>query len=70
VVANQQVELILLAVDRLPDFPERGRPGRWNDTRELVVIGTSYIVAYRNRNYRVEVLAVIHAARRWPQTMY
>jgi toxin ParE1/3/4 len=44
-----------------------GRPGRVPGTRELVVAGTPYIVAYRVTASRVDVLAIIHAARRWPQ---
>ncbi|MGE7367549.1 type II toxin-antitoxin system RelE/ParE family toxin [Neorhizobium sp. NPDC001467] len=35
-------------------------------TRELVVAGTPYIVAYCVKNNRVEVLFVQHGARLWP----
>jgi plasmid stabilization system protein ParE len=45
-----------------------GRPGRVPGTRELVVAGTPYVVAYRVAASQIDVLAVIHAARRWPQT--
>jgi toxin ParE1/3/4 len=37
-------------------------------TRELVVTGTPYIVAYAVADQRVEVLAIIHGAQRWPDT--
>jgi toxin ParE1/3/4 len=37
-------------------------------TREVVVTGTSYIVAYRVRGQTVEVPAVHHAARKWPDS--
>jgi toxin ParE1/3/4 len=43
-----------------------GRPGRVISTRELVVSGTPYIVAYRVREGVVEILAVIHGAQQWP----
>ena len=49
----------------LSENPEIGRKGRISGTRELVVTGTRYIVAYRVTD-RVEILAVIHAAREWP----
>jgi toxin ParE1/3/4 len=66
--ANNQVKIVTEAVDRLADFPEKGRPGRRRDTRELVVAGTPYIVAYRVRNSSLVILAVIHGARRWPRS--
>ena len=44
-----------------------GRPGRVPKTRELVVSGTPYLVIYRVKNDRLEVLRVFHGARQWPQ---
>jgi len=41
--------------------------GRVPGTRELVVTGTPYIVAYRVRDETVEILRVFHAARKWPE---
>jgi toxin ParE1/3/4 len=55
-------------IGHLRDHPYMGRPGRVPGTRELVVAGTPYIVAYRVTANRVDVLAIMHAARRWPQT--
>ena len=46
--------------------PAVGRQGRVAGTREWVVPGTSYIIAYRFR-MRIEILAVVHAAREWPE---
>ena len=66
--ANNQVKIVTEAVDRLADFPEKGRPGRRRDTRELVVAGTPYIVAYSVRSSALVILAVIHGARRWPRS--
>jgi len=63
--ADRQVLILLNAAATLADFPEKGRPGRRRGTRELVVPGTPYIVAYRIRGSTIEVLAVIHGARRW-----
>jgi len=60
------VELIKLGVEQLPSFPGLGRSGRVAGTRELVIAGTPYVVPYRIRDARVEVLRVIHSARKWP----
>ena len=47
--------------------PELGRPGRVKGTRELVLSNTAYIVAYQLRE-AVEILAVMHGAREWPES--
>ncbi|MSO72974.1 MAG: type II toxin-antitoxin system RelE/ParE family toxin [Rhodospirillaceae bacterium] len=49
--------------------PEIGRHGRVPDTRELVVPGTPYIVAYTIAKSEVVILAVIHGARKWPDRL-
>jgi len=53
-------------VRTLADYPEIGRPGRADGTRELVITGTPYILPYRVRDGRVEILAALHASRQWP----
>lgn len=53
-------------VSALADHPSMGRLGRIPNTRELVIAGTPYVVAYAVIMDRVEVLAVLHGARKWP----
>lgn len=53
----------------LSEHPRIGRPGRDPATRELVVAGTPYIVGYRVRTAQVEILAVMHGARLWPDRL-
>jgi toxin ParE1/3/4 len=55
-------------VAQLRSHPYMGRPGRVGGTRELIVAGTPYIVAYRVAGTQIDILAVIHASRRWPVT--
>lgn len=62
------IERIEKAVAALRLTPGMGRPGRISGTRELVVTGTPFIVPYRGTGERIEILAVIHAARRWPDS--
>jgi toxin ParE1/3/4 len=50
----------------LADHPFLGRQGRIADTRELIVASTPFIVVYRVGKDRIEIVAVFHAARRWP----
>ena len=64
--ADRVFERILSAVSRLSDMPHLGRAGRVPGTRELVVAGTPFIVAYTASEKEVSIVAVIHGARRWP----
>lgn len=57
------------AVNTLSLYPNRGRQGRIARTRELVVARTPFIVPYRVQDERVEILAVIHGAKRWPESL-
>jgi len=50
----------------LSDNPNVGRAGRVPGTRELVIPRTAYIVPYRVRHGRIQVLRVYHGARKWP----
>jgi toxin ParE1/3/4 len=67
--ARALVDRILEAVDRMVDFPHAGRFGRIVGTRELVVVKTRYIVACQIDGDDIEILAVIHTRRRWPETL-
>lgn len=62
-------EAIVEQVETLARFPELGRPGRVEGTRELVIPRTPYIAAYRIRGHTVRILRVLHGARRWPDDL-
>jgi toxin ParE1/3/4 len=64
--ARRLVARIAAAVEALGDHPHLGRLGRITGTRELVVVETPYVVPYRVRGDEIEILAVFHGARRWP----
>jgi toxin ParE1/3/4 len=60
-------DAIHAAIARLADYPAIARPGRVAGTRELVVVGTPYIVVYRVEPSAVVILRVLHGAQRWSQ---
>ncbi len=66
--AAETVSRIFDQADMLATHPQIGRAGRVPNTRELVVPDTPFIVAYRVRGDDVEILAVFHGARRWPES--
>ena len=43
------------------------RPGRVPNTKELVVDRTPFILPYRVRDNKIEILRVLHTSRRWPK---
>jgi toxin ParE1/3/4 len=60
---------IVSAAAAIGETPQRGRPGRVAGTRELVVPHTPFIIAYRPSEPRPDILAVIHSARLWPESL-
>lgn len=60
---------ILDAIELLRTQPQMGRPGRLAGTRELVISGAPYMVPYRVRHERLELLAVFDGRRQWPRKL-
>jgi toxin ParE1/3/4 len=67
--AGRVAMVLLAAVERLAELPNLGRPGRVPGTRELVIPGTPYVIPYRLRSDRLEVIAVFHGRQRWPKRL-
>jgi len=65
--AIETVLEIIRHVGMLAEHPGLGRPGRVEGTRELVVAGFPYVVAYLHRGDSVMVLRVLHGAMKWPE---
>jgi toxin ParE1/3/4 len=63
--ADRLNDLIQRAAGRLPRHPYMHRPGRVPGTREAVVY-PNYLVVYRVGHDAIEILAVVHARRRYP----
>jgi len=57
---------ILAAVARLDQFPEIGRAGRRQGTRELAIPRLPYLLVYQLREQNVVLLRVLHSSLLWP----
>ncbi len=67
--ALKATRLLQVQAEGLAAHPRMGRPGRIEGTRELVVAGSPFVVAYRLTETSVDILAVRHGARQWPERM-
>lgn len=65
--AITQDEEIEQQTSLLVEQPEMGRVGRVKGTRELVITHTPFIVVYRIKGERIEILRLLHGAQTWPK---
>ncbi len=64
--ANRVARAIYDAAQSLRRLPHRGRAGRIENTRELVMPRLPYLLVYRVYEDRVVILNIVHGAQRWP----
>lgn len=63
--ARLMIKRIVEGVGQIKSFPSSGRPGRVKGTKELVILTTPFIVVYRTKKDSLEILTVLHHARKW-----
>jgi plasmid stabilization system protein ParE len=56
---------IYQGVDSLSQFPHRGRPGRKQNTRELVFPDLPLLAINRIREDVIEIVRILHGAQDW-----
>jgi toxin ParE1/3/4 len=64
--AARTVQRIRKTIIQSGRMPHAARIGRVAGTREVVVPGTSYVVAYRVLENTIHILAILHGAQAWP----
>ena len=64
--ADLMLERIFAVVELLENHPAMGRPGRVSGTRELVLAPLPFLLVYRTRRDKIEIVALLHGARKWP----
>lgn len=57
---------ILAAMTRLDQFPEIGRAGRRQGTRELAIPRLPHLIVYQLRGQDVVLLRLLHSSLLWP----
>jgi addiction module RelE/StbE family toxin len=63
--AARLIREIYLAPKGLESFPKRGRAGKKEGTRELVLPSLPYVIVYRVTSESVYVLRVLHGSQDW-----
>ena len=64
--AAELVRGIYNAPAALLTFPYRGRAGKKEGTRELVLSSLPYIVVYEITGEVIHVVRILHGAQKWP----
>lgn len=64
--ADRVAHAIFEGITSLESFPNRGRVGRVQNTRELILPSLPFIVVYRVKPDAVEIARVLHGSQRWP----
>jgi addiction module RelE/StbE family toxin len=67
--ARRMVSRIREAAGHLRRSPRMGKRGRVPETRELVIAGTPYIIVYAIQGEEIQIVAVIHGAQKWPESL-
>jgi toxin ParE1/3/4 len=66
--AERTIRRIHRAILGTARMANSGRIGRVAGTREIMVAGTRYVVAYRVLDKMIQVLAIFHGAQQWPES--
>jgi len=64
--AERIAKTIYDSAGSLKAFPNKGRSGRVEGTRELPLPPLPFVVVYRIRGDILEIANVIHGAQKWP----
>lgn len=64
--AQELIRTVYDAPATLLTFPNRGRRGKRDGTRELVLPPLPYIVVYTVRRDVIFVVRILHGAQQWP----
>lgn len=64
--AIEMGDIVVASAAALGEFPHMGRPGRVTGTRELVLVGTPFILVYRVEVQAVVILRLMHGAQQCP----
>ena len=57
------------SIDLIKEYPELGRIGRVNQTRELILKKFQYILVYLVESSYIDIIRLLHTSRKWPNSL-
>ena len=63
------LERMTAMIDHLPEHPALGLRGRMPDILELIIPNLPFVVVYELTKETIDILAIIHKSRRWPDQL-
>lgn len=64
--AHEIFHRIETTITHLERYPQIGKKGRLQGTRELIIPNTPFLLIYRVKEIHIEILAFLHGRRKWP----
>jgi toxin ParE1/3/4 len=64
--ARRVADAIYESAASLHEMPNRGRPGRKPNTREMIISGLPFVIIYRVGQEAVEIARILHTSQQWP----
>ena len=64
--AKKTAEIILESIEQIQRYPELGRSGRLPTIREFIIPRSALIFIYRIHKNNIELISILHSARKWP----
>lgn len=66
IAAKNTISKIQKGVQQIQKYPQVGKKGRVQETKEFIIPNSFYIIIYREKNSTIEILSILHTARKWP----
>ena len=67
--ADQVIDRFTAAFERIASFPESGAPFDHPRGMFRIVVVTPYLIFYRTIGNEVDIVRVLHSARRWEELL-
>lgn len=68
-IEDSFLEHVESGIDLIKEYPELGRIGRVNQTRELILKKFQYILVYLVESSYIDIIRLLHTSRKWPNSL-